>query len=469
VRNTSILQPRGDLFPVVIGTSVGALAAAFSGWLSPSVTILLFSVLILCFVAIGSVRRPAWLIYFALATAGISSLLRNIESVSIGGATVSLSGLRWIFVAGIALAVLIRRRSGLGIDKAYFCFVAFSTWTLTRWAISPLPVGLRDVLFYSVPVMLGLCTDVVLRGENGGSVPQKIERIVIVTAFIPVIAFFVFLPFGAARFTAIGIEGLIDPRALATSLVVVHCLSLARWRNGSSDQERQNGKLICVLLVIVIGATLSRAAFATALLILPLAWIQEIRIKKLLAATLVGITVASLLFTAVSPLRHRFFPGGDDGVLADEFPYINLEGRGLFWAVTLADTLNQPVIGLGPGSARIIVAGALPEGEDYDEYHPHNDYLQALHDTGIIGLLLLAAGWAYLSRKCWRIWRDSELRGDTASAKWGMASSLGCAVVLLNAVTGNTFHEAYIVSPVLIFASIAAFQFGKGSECQTPA
>lgn len=402
-------------------------------------------------VAILSLVIPAVLPYFVLGTSVFSSMLRNADTVTLGGTTVSLSGLLWIWVGAIAIAVLIINYRRVQFRGPFFGLLVFTGWVVLRWLGTPTGVGLRDVLFYALPGLLAIYTGFLL-AENQGRITERIRWLLLCTAAVPPIAYGILVPVGLVTFRDIGPEGLVDPRAISEYLLIVLSLAASQWHYGPTAKARTSGLAISILCLATTVLTLSRAAALTGVIILGAARANVGNFRKLVLSVVTIAALITCLIWFVPALRGRFT--GPSGVVSDEFPYINDEGRIFFWAVTAEHAIEKPILGWGPGSARLLVGAALPHSE-YEEYHPHNDYLQAFHDLGFIGLTLMLLGWIPLVRVHWRHWRACDAVGGSIGAQWHMAAVFALAVVLLNAAVGNTLHETYVAAPALIISACA--------------
>jgi len=403
--------------------------------------------------AVISLIFPVVLLYFVLLTSVLSSVLRNLDSITVGGTEVSLSGLRWIWVAAIAIVVLVINHRQTQLRGPFFPLLLFSGWVATRWLGSPTGVGLRDVLFYALPAVIAVFAVLMLRTSSSRLI-NHIETSLLLTSAIPVIAYAIFIPAGLVKILeGMGPEGLIDPRTTAEYLIVVLCVAVARWRYGASPGSRKVGLAIALLCLATSMLTLSRAATLTGLLLLGVARANVWQFRKLIAAVTLGaLFIGGSLF--LFPSFRARFSVGPDAVFSEEFPYINTEGRIFFWTVTAEHAVEKPMLGWGPGSARLLVGAAIPDSE-YEEYHPHNEYLQVFHDLGLVGLLLMLLGWVPLLRVHWRRWRASDALGDNMAAQWHMSAFLALAVVLLSSAVGNTLHETFVAAPALILSACA--------------
>ncbi len=152
----------------------------------------------------------------------------------------------------------------------------------------------------------------------------------------------------------------------------------------------------------------------------------------------------------------------------DEVPEtLNVSGRDVLWSTTLAQWREHPWFGLGPGRLR----PALAESKDWpsfdippQEYPPHNEYLQALHDEGVVGLGLLLLALATPLLWHYRRWSVAEGR-DAGLASAHLAVVLGMVVIIVNSLADNTLHYTTVTGPVfLLIASAYCLQPHKGRE-----
>ncbi|MBI4819790.1 MAG: O-antigen ligase family protein [Deltaproteobacteria bacterium] len=65
----------------------------------------------------------------------------------------------------------------------------------------------------------------------------------------------------------------------------------------------------------------------------------------------------------------------------------SMAGRMSFWSASLAGLERQPVLGFGLGAFRYAFRPFAPEGTDLSVLHPHNEFLNLLFETGVVGAL----------------------------------------------------------------------------------
>lgn len=443
---------------LVIGSLVlGVLAAWMPGEFLPY----LVAVFFLGCVFISMFAYPELLLYFVFISSAFTSLLRNFDSLSIGATSLTVSGLRWMGLAGAALLLgsgLWLLRSRIRFPRRYWLFLPFLAWTLARWVTSPWgTAGLKDVLFYALPIVVGLYTLVVLsvRGER---LAQAVENVALWTAYLPGVLYAILIPAGLVYYTENGPKGIMEPRGVVVFLLVILTIALAGWRYGRGVGERRRGRFVSLVIVSTILFTLSRTASLVAVALIGLHRINPSKpLRILFMGVLVAICVLALLLS-IPPLRERFF-FGDQLDLSGEYltRALNTSGRNRMWPVTYIHAQEKLAIGWGPGSARLLVASDVFAGEKGAEYHPHNEYLQILHDLGLIGLILWVLAWVPMLWVHWRQWKDADRMSAAVTAKWEMAAVFCIVIMLLTAITDNTFHYPHVTGPSFVVIAVADY------------
>ncbi|HWC30258.1 MAG TPA: O-antigen ligase family protein, partial [Dehalococcoidia bacterium] len=167
-----------------------------------------------------------------------------------------------------------------------------------------------------------------------------------------------------------GVESgdIVGPRSLALGLLPVLAWALSAARNGSVRHIALVG-----FLVGAIGFTLSRTAFAVALILVAAALYRRYRLAYKVRLILASITLAAGAFwlvTSVGTFQERF-SSGDVSSLSTRVS-INVSGRDDLWALMMSGIRESPFFGhgLGASQSRIeqVFNGAIA--------HPHNDYLR---------------------------------------------------------------------------------------------
>ncbi|MBM3297516.1 MAG: hypothetical protein FJY83_07935, partial [Candidatus Aminicenantes bacterium] len=148
--------------------------------------------------------------------------------------------------------------------------------------------------------------------------------------------------------------------------------------------------------------------------------------RNLLTVSFLIVLLFSLA-AGMSAVMDRFY--ADDTVFKD--------GRTLFWENIFPMVGDYPVFGTGLGT----FASAYPvydrTGGEMRLTHAHNDYLELMSETGILGFLLLAGAvfWILVrSFRAWRARRNLEVKG------LGMGGLVSCVVMLIHSFTDFNLH-----------------------------
>jgi O-antigen ligase len=180
--------------------------------------------------------------------------------------------------------------------------------------------------------------------------------------------------------------------------MAAYALLLFVWWETKSQALRNF--LFVTLGVLCFGLllTFSRGAFMGFLLIN--AWLLAWKFNARTVGLAVLVVVVAMLVMP-NAVYNRMMLGVESGD-ADAVSAGRIEG---IWAPLLPEVLSSPLYGNGIGSvmwSKPIVSGAMvPVG------HPHNAYLEALLDMGVIGLGLLLAFY-------WHVWRGFRSLGSNA-------------------------------------------------------
>jgi O-antigen ligase len=126
-------------------------------------------------------------------------------------------------------------------------------------------------------------------------------------------------------------------------------------------------------------------------------------------------------------------------------------GRSHFWSVTLDIIKAHPIVGSGLGSFGVIYTRYDSRNGFYRLEQAHNDYLQVLSDTGLIGGLIGLSFLVILFGKGFerRITEDKFRRGVATGAL------AGCFAVLVHSAFDFTLHTTANALLFLILAALA--------------
>jgi O-antigen ligase len=178
--------------------------------------------------------------------------------------------------------------------------------------------------------------------------------------------------------------------------VTGYALLLFTWWEAREPRARLALMVALGILGLGIVLTFSRNAFLGFFVVNGLFLLWKFNMRKV-GWALLGVAVA-LLF-APGALYRRMSRGFDSGSV-DDVSAGRVEG---LWAPLLPETLKSPLWGQGLDS--IMWSEPMAIGAMYTTGHPHNAYLQAVLDMGLIGLALLLAYY-------WHVWKGFRALGS---------------------------------------------------------
>lgn len=202
---------------------------------------------------------------------------------------------------------------------------------------------------------------------------------------------------------------------------IAYGLLLFTWSEARGAWLRSALLAAAVLTALSLVLTFSRGAFVALAVVnvLYVVWGRSIR-TMIVAAVLVVVALA----WAPAAVIERLMTGEGGGLNAISAGRIN----GL-WLPLLPDVLRHPLFGNGIGS--IMWSEAMRRGAGSQVLavtHPHNAYLQALLDTGVVGTVLLCSYFVHVWRRLRAVARladiDPLLRGFYLGALAGLAAML---------------------------------------------
>jgi len=178
--------------------------------------------------------------------------------------------------------------------------------------------------------------------------------------------------------------------------VTAYALMLFTWWETKDARARLALFIVLGILSLGILLTFSRNAFLGFFVVNGLFLLWKFNMKKL-ALALLGTAVAAAL--APGAVYRRIMYGFDSGSV-DTLSAGRVEG---LWLPLLPEAQDSPLWGQGLDS--IMWSDRLAIGAVGLAGHPHNAYLQALLDMGVIGLALLLAYY-------WHVWNGFRALGS---------------------------------------------------------
>jgi len=300
----------------------------------------------------------------------------------------------WLLVVPIALAGLLGTTHFDDILPAFFdrMVVAFTTW--------------RGYLGVTVvkPVLLVLAALLVAAAVAKARKPESF-----VVALAAGACALALLMIGFVAISDIRLGMLASPRArmffseigahandFGRVFVTGYALLLFTWWESKDARARLALFVALGILSLGILLTFSRNAYLGFFLVNGLFLLWKFNMKKL-GLALLGTAVAAAL--APGAVYRRITYGFDSGS-ADTVSAGRIEG---LWLPLLPETLKSPLWGQGLDS--IMWSDTMALGAMEMAGHPHNAYLQAVLDMGVIGLVLLLAYY-------WHVWRNFRALGS---------------------------------------------------------
>lgn len=260
----------------------------------------------------------------------------------------------------------------------------------------------------------------------------------------------IFFPFGAhndkaTSDDAIGTYINRDHFVALLYLTLPLVLSQFFWHIGNKafiHRYRQDGfrtqamvKLVVIILAVLcitLGATLSRSRAGIFLIVLGLLLSTILFARHIggkrgisIASTLVIASIGIASSIGIIPVLNRF-------VALDPFE----DGRWWYFQVAIEGIKQFFPLGTGPSTFQEIYRTIQPYDQLQFLNHVHNDYLELIFETGIIGIIFVGLflivyiqGWRNLSKLSW---------DETRFMK--VASGIGVTLLLIHALVDFNFH-----------------------------
>lgn len=168
------------------------------------------------------------------------------------------------------------------------------------------------------------------------------------------------------------------------------------------------------LVTLALVLTFSRGAFFGFILVNLIYLVSRRSMKTLVAAVLLVPLAAALAPGAIWSRVTMGVGSGANEVTAGRTNEI--------WAPLMPELFKSPIWGDGLGS--VLWSNAMLEGRLPLVAHPHNAYLQAFMDLGLIGLVLLIGFWIYSWRHFRRLAKDVRVKPELQGYFEGAAAGL---------------------------------------------
>ncbi|HEX9396128.1 MAG TPA: O-antigen ligase family protein [Burkholderiales bacterium] len=239
---------------------------------------------------------------------------------------------------------------------------------------------------------------------------------------------------------------------LGRLFAVAYALLLFSWTAYAVPALRAVLLASMVLVAIAMMLTFSRGAFVAFLAINLLYVLWRRNAGALAFFGLLALAGLLLLPDVVFERASIGFDSGADAVSAGRI-------RNL-WLPLLPETLRSPLYGNGLGS--ILWSEPMRRGAGVTVppvMHPHNAYLQALLDMGIVGLALLCAYFVHVWRRLRALAADAELSAPLRGF------FLGAAAALVAMLVSNITDSSLLPRPEHVYLWFAiGMMYGQAHE-----
>ena len=220
-------------------------------------------------------------------------------------------------------------------------------------------------------------------------------------------------------FSALGLHA----NELGRLYAVAYALLLFTWGE-TKDMHLKSLLVITMgLLTLALMLTFSRGAFVGFILVNALFLMWKFNARTFGLALLVAALGAMLLPGAVlSRLSHGFGDGGHGEINAVSAGRVDE-----IWTPLMPEVLSSPPWGNGLDST--MWSHAIWTQQILEVTHPHNAYLQAILDMGVIGLVLLLAYWLHVFRRLRELGSNAYLSPTMRGFYQGAMAGLLCFLV----------------------------------------
>jgi hypothetical protein len=329
----------------------------------------------------------------------------------------------WLYVVPIVIAGLI---GSSHVHEIAPLFLA----TTPLWFNGPigyLSAMLTPLTMVMIALLIGAA---VARSQR----PERLLLPMLVSVWLLCLVALAYLWFLDAGITALAnpaSRALMDPLGLHANdlgrlYVVAYALMLFAFAEARDGGVRIALAASMVLVVVALTLTFSRSAYLGFALVNLWFMASRRQVTVLLLGGMLFAVLALLLPGAVYERLNMGWGQGLDAVSAGRIDHL--------WLPLLPELARSPLFGNGLKS--ILWSNAMHAGSIFIVDHPHNAYLQAALDMGIVGLALLCAYFWHVWKGFRRLAADMTLsplmRGFYAGAAVGLVS------FLVDGITGSS-------------------------------
>lgn len=162
--------------------------------------------------------------------------------------------------------------------------------------------------------------------------------------------------------------------------------------------------MIFLLSVIALFFNGTRGVWLGMMILLPFLMIAYVKdIKKILGIMILSMLLCGGLYSMVLPFQHRV-----DTIF--DMSYQANKERTLLWMSSLNMVKEHPFLGVGLGdfAKQYHEKYILPEAKEKQLAHAHNNFMNIMAETGMIGLSGFCIMFGYFMYYSWRSWKNSR-------------------------------------------------------------
>jgi putative inorganic carbon (HCO3(-)) transporter len=362
----------------------------------------------------------------------------------------SLVGILFLITAALWLAA--QHRSGdvapaSPLRRALYLFVLAGLLSLV--ATANMGVSATELIRILAAVMMFVVLERIMREP---SAMRAILRAVYLSAVFPLGFTLIGIVSGAPRSeTKDSFVRLLGPfnqsNTFGRYLMVLIIFGVAIYPRTSRTDRRILAVLLAVSSVFLILTYTRSAVVGTMLGLIVVGLLQSKRLLLVLAVT-------AALFVVVDPtLGSRFTQLGNDQSSILVTSHNSLDWRFTQWAEVLKLSGSNPITGIGLASTQLLSANGQ---------QPHNDFVRAYAEMGIVGFVAYLAVLFSLVRVGWAAVKTSVMGSFDRSVGVGF---LGCAIAFIAAsVVANVLSNVVTLWYLLAFAAAASAVVIRNTE-----
>jgi O-antigen ligase len=335
----------------------------------------------------------------------------------------------WLYLVPLAVACVIGMPHVREIPAFFYDTGSIQFTNERQYAIVTL---VKMIVVVTIGLMLGAA---VARSEK----PERFIVAIAISAWLVAlvqIGFVISEGVPLAAMATPGARSFYAPMGMhANTLGRLHLGALALLLFVWSDSREPRMKLFLLVTLAVVGMalvlTFSRASIAAAGLVGALFLMWKFNLRNLGLALIGLLLIAVVAGEAIYSRATLGFGESADAVSAGRIDGI--------WLPLLPELSKSPI--LGNGLSSIMWSFPMVNGAMLPVSHPHNAYLEALLDMGIVGLVLLLAYFAHVWRGFRKLGRDASLSPEMRALFQG-ATALLIAFFVTGLAGGSLRPEA---------------------------